>query len=86
MSVYAHVASSSCQTFVLPIGDVFVCVRINVLLGKTKVYNVDDVAPFVRLTTDEEVLWFDVSVDELLGVDILHSRYLQRCKVLSVTG
>lgn len=73
MSIDAHVASSSSETFVVLEGDVFASVRIYVFLSQTKVDHIDYAMSIVGLSTDEEVLRFHVSVDQMVRVDILYS-------------
>lgn len=62
----------------LPVGNVFFGFRVDVLLGQSKVYDVDDVLLLVALPADEEVLRLDVAVDEVLGMHVLHPRDLQK--------
>jgi len=51
--------------------------RVSVLLGHTEVDNVDDICCFGVGSANEEVVWFDVSINEILLVDRLHSRKLE---------
>ena len=44
MSVDASISCCSSQVLVFPVGDVLVCAGVPVLLGQTKVYDVDQVA------------------------------------------
>jgi len=41
------------------------------LFGHAEVDNVDNVCDFGARLTDEEIVWFDISVDEILFVDSL---------------
>jgi hypothetical protein len=52
------------------------CFGISVLLGHAEVDYVDDVGGLCAWFADEEVVGFDVSVDEVLFVDGLDSREL----------
>ena len=74
--VDAHVAGCSSQTLVLPVGDVFFGLRVYVLFGQTKVNDVDGVLPLASWPPNQEVLWLHISVYQTLGMDILHSCYL----------
>lgn len=61
----------------LPVGNVFFGFRVDVLLGQSKVYDVNDVLLLIALPANEEVLWLHIPVDEVLGMHILHPRDLQ---------
>lgn len=56
----------------LPVWNVFFGLGVDVLFGQAKVNDVDNVFLFVPLSSDEEVFRFYVSVDEVLGVHVLH--------------
>lgn len=47
--------------------------RISILLGHTKVYYIDRIRTLRRRSADEEVVGFDISVDQILLVNSLHS-------------
>ena len=72
VGVDAHVPRGAGQAFVLPVWNVFVGVGVDVLLGQAEVDDVDDFVLLGRGATDQEVLRLDVSVDQMLGVDVLH--------------
>lgn len=76
MCVDAHVARRPCQTLVLPVGDVFFGLGVYILFGQTKVDDVDGVLPLATGPPDKEVLGLHISVDQTLGVHVLHPRYL----------
>ena len=63
MSVDAHVASGSGQTFVLSKRYVFASFRIDVLFGQTKVDHVNDVHFLRTNPADKEIFRFNVAVD-----------------------
>lgn len=75
MSVYAGISRCSSQVLVFPIGYVLVCSGIAILFGQTKVDDVDQV-PFLA-QTHQEVVWLHISVDKVLGVDVLNSTDLE---------
>lgn len=52
--------------------------RITVLLSHTKVNNVDDIGCFRIWSTDQEVVRFDISVDQVLLVDGLNAGELSQ--------
>lgn len=66
MSIDAHVASSPCKAFVFTVRDVFSSHRVNILLGKAKVNDMDDAVFFVRVSADEEILRLNISIYEIL--------------------
>lgn len=76
MCVNAHVARRPSQTLVLPVWDVFFGLGVYIFFGQTKVNDVDGVLPLASGPPDEEVLGFYISVDQTLGVHILHPCYL----------
>ena len=68
----AHVASCSRQTFVLAERDVLLRRRVNVLFGETEVNDIYDMLLPVGVPSNQKVLWLDVSVDEVFGVDVFY--------------
>lgn len=83
MCVNAHVACRPSQTLVLPIGDVFFGLGVYVFFGQTKVNDVDGVLPLASWPPNKKVFRLHVSVDQTLGVDILHPCYLGERSVLA---
>lgn len=57
----------------LPVWNVFFGLWVDVLFGQAKVDDVDDVFFFIPLPPDEEVFRFDISIDEIFWMHILHS-------------
>ena len=53
------------------------CLGVSVLFCHAKIYDVDDIGHFGARTADEEIVWFDVAVDQVLLVNSLHARQLQ---------
>jgi len=50
--------------------------RVTVLFGHAKVNHVNNIGRLCSWSSDEEVVWFDVTVDEILLVDGLYARKL----------
>lgn len=75
--VNAHVACRPGETLVLPVGDVFFGLGVDVLFGQTKVDDVDGVLPLASWPPNQEVFWLHISVYQTLSVDVLHPRYLR---------
>lgn len=71
MSVDTGITGGTSQVLVLSVRDVEVSLGITVLLGQTKVDDIDLVAALTN--AHEEVVGLDVTVDERLGVDVLNA-------------
>lgn len=71
MGVDGGITSRARQVLVLTVRDVEVSLGVSVLLGQTKVNDVDLVATLAN--AHEEVVGLDITVDEGLGVDVLDS-------------
>ena len=71
MGIQIGISRSACQILALTEGDMF-SFRILKTLGKTEV---DDVNIVFRAfcSSNEEVVWFDVTVDNSLFMDFLNS-------------
>lgn len=69
VGVDGGVAGRAGQVLVFPVGDVLVGAGVPVLLGQPEVDDVHQVALLPQ--SHEEVVGFDVPVDEVLGVDVL---------------
>ena len=78
VGVDAHVPGGSGQRLPLAVGDVLLRLGVAVLLGHSKVDDVDDVGDLGLGAADEEVVGLDVAVDEVLFVDRLDPRELER--------
>ena len=73
MGVDGRITSSTSEVLVLTVWDVEVRLRVAVLLGQTKVDDIDLVATLAD--AHQEVVWLDITVDERLCVDVLDARY-----------
>jgi hypothetical protein len=71
MSVDGSISSSTGQVLVLTVWNVEMCLGVAVLLGQTEIDNVDLVSTLAN--AHEEVIRFDVTVNEGFGVDILNA-------------
>ena len=76
MRVDAGVSGCPREILVFPVGNVLMRTGITILLGQAKVNDVDQV-PFLP-QAHEKVVRFDITMDEVLGMDILNSTDLQR--------
>ena len=73
----AHISGGTRQGLVFPVRDVFLCVRVYVLLRQAEVDDVDDVLVLHPQSTDQEVLRFYVTVYQLSTVDNFDSLQLK---------
>lgn len=71
MGVDGGIASSASEVLVLSIRDVEVSLRVTILLGQSKVDNIDLISTFAN--AHQEVVRLDITVDERLGVDVLNT-------------
>lgn len=85
MGVDTHVSSGAGQRLALAVRDMLLSLGVTVLLGHTKVDHVDDIGALGAGATDEEVIGLDVAVNEILLVDGLDARKLQKGKHVSRT-
>lgn len=69
MGVDASIARRARQVLVLSVGNVEVRLRVTILLGQPEVNNVDLISTLSD--AHEEVVGFDITVDEGLGVNVL---------------
>ena len=72
MSVDTHVPRGPTQTLPFPVRYVLLRLGISILLGHTEVDDVYYVGRLGAWAANEEVVWLDVSVDEVLLVDGLY--------------
>ena len=77
MCIDTHVTSSPGQRLTLPVGYMLLCLRVPVLFCHTKIDNVDHICGLRVWSTDEEVIWLNVSVDQILLVYCLYPRKLR---------
>jgi hypothetical protein len=72
MRVDAHVPGRAAQALALAVRDVLFGLGVAVLLGHAEVDDVNSVGALGAGTTDEKVVGFDITVDEVLFVDRLY--------------
>ena len=73
MCVDTHVSGGACQALVLPVRYMLVGFGIDILLRQPKVDDMDGVLRLTRVPSNQEVLWFDVAVDEVFIMYIFYS-------------
>lgn len=74
MRVDRHVSCGTAQRLALTVRNMLLSFGVAVLLGHAKVDDVHEVGALGHGTTDEKVVWLDVTVDEVLLVDGLNTR------------
>jgi len=72
MGIDRSITGSTSQVLVLPIWNMEMSLRITVLLGQTKINNIDLVATLSN--AHKEVVRLDITVNEGLGVDVFDTR------------
>lgn len=80
MGVDTHVARCTGQRLPLTVWDMLLRFRIPILLGHSKVNDVNYIGGLRVRATDEEVVWFDITVDQVLFVDSLNAGELLMLK------
>ncbi len=75
MGIDGGVSSCTSQILVFSVGDMQMCARISVFLGETKVDDVHLVSTFSK--PHQEIVGFNISVQEALGVYVFDTGYLK---------
>lgn len=72
MRVDAHVTRCARQAFVFPIRYVFVRFQVYVLFGQSEIDDVDDLFPFGRGSSYQEVFRLDIAVDQMPTMNVFY--------------
>lgn len=72
MGIDRGISCGTGQVLVLSVGDVEMGLWVSILLGQTEIDDIDLIASLAD--AHQEVVWFDVTVNEGFGVDVLDSR------------
>lgn len=80
MCIYGSITSSSGKIFILPIDYMFIGSAITILLGKAKIYNVDQIATFTQ--THKKIVWLDIPVYEVFTMYIFYSIQLKNKTII----
>lgn len=75
MGVDRSVSSGTSQVLVLPVRNVKMSLGVSILFGETEIDDIDLVSSLAN--THQEVVWLDVSMNEISRVDVLDSRDLR---------
>lgn len=73
MCIDAHVPSCARKTLSFSIGDMLLCLGISVLLCHAKVNEIHHVGMGCARSANEEIVWFDVSVDQVVLMNAFYS-------------
>lgn len=76
MSVDTHVSCGTAQTLPFPIRDMLFGLWIPILLRHSEIDHMDRVGAFRPGASDQEIIRFDISIDEILFVNSLDARKL----------
>lgn len=76
MGVDTHVTCCTGQRFPFTIGNVLLGLGISVLFRHAKVDDVNHICSLGARSSDEEVVRFDIAIDQILFVDRLDTRKL----------
>lgn len=76
MRIDTHVSRRSTQALSLTIGNVLFGLGISVLLGHAEIYDMNHSCSLGTRTTDEEIVRFDIPINEIFLVNGLHSMQL----------
>lgn len=74
MGIDRHVPRCTTQTLALAIRNVLLRFRIPVLLCHSEIDHVNDIGGFSPWTSNQEIVGFDIPVDEILVVYRLNAR------------
>ena len=80
MGVDTHVSRGTRERFAFPVRNVLLGLGVAVLLRHAEVDNVDDVGALRAGPANEEVVWLDIPVDQVLLVDGLYAGQLGRVR------
>ena len=75
VGVDGSITSGTSQVLVLSVGDVKVSLWVSELFRETKINHVNLISTLAD--AHEEVVWLDVTVNEVARVDVLDTRYLR---------
>jgi hypothetical protein len=75
MSVDAGVTGRSCQVFVFPVRNMEMTLWVAVLLCQSEVDNINLVSTLAN--AHQKVVWLDIAMNEVLGMDIFDARDLR---------
>ena len=77
MSVDAHISGGTRKALVLTIRDVFLCLRVHVLLGQTEVDDVYNVLVRCAVASHEKILRLDIAIYQVFAVHVLDASNLK---------
>lgn len=78
MGIDGCITGSASQILVLAVRDMQMSLRVTVLLCETKINDIDLVATLAD--THQEVVWFDVTMNEIFGMNVFDTGDLKKEK------
>ena len=81
MSINTGISSCACKIFIFSVWNVLVSLLISILFSQAKVNDVHKI-PFLP-KTHQKVVWFDITMDEVLRVNIFQSANLENLNITS---
>jgi len=76
MGIDAHVSSSAAQALSFAVRNMLFCFGVTILLGHSEVNDMDKVGVFGMGSTDQKVVRFDITINQILLVDCLDAAQL----------
>ena len=76
MCINTSIACSSSKVFIFSVGYVLMSSCITIFFSKPKIDNINQVSFFTK--SHQKIIWFDISMNEIFGMNIFYSTYLWR--------
>lgn len=77
MSIDAHISCCSWKTLSFAVGNMLLCLGISILLSHTKIDQVYCVGIRGSLSTNKKVVWFNITVYQIVIMDTLDTSNLE---------
>jgi uncharacterized protein YuzE len=71
MGVNGGVSRGSSQIFMLTIPNMLMGSRITIFFGESKINDINEI--FTLAKANQEIIWFDIAMNEIFGVDIFQA-------------
>ena len=83
MCINTSISCGPSEVFVFPVWYVLMRPSISVLLGQTKVDNIDEVSFLAK--AHQEIIWLHIAMNEIFAVDVFYSTYLwKKCRRMKI--
>lgn len=84
VGVDTHITRRSSKTLVFPIRYVFIRIQIYVLFGQSKIDYMNNLFPLSRTSSYQEILWLDITINQVSTVDVLYPMELKINKLFQL--